>query len=373
MHLLTQHDYAQAAPLFQPLDFHLAVPYALQGHTPAQLFTDGPLRPSSALLWVQHTIFLAGAPDNASFNESLYHLFEETIFPSKPRDGFVLTWENPGWEQALQQVILRDHPPVPGPRQHYALDLTQPGALPAGLPDLPSGLALRPVDPALAADRAYTNLDDLLEELLSERPTIEAFLEHSFGTCIVSPDRIVTWCLSEYNLGERCEVGIATHPEYQGRGLATLTGQAFLLQAWRAGIRRVGWHCWTRNEASGKTALKTGLRKERDYPACFALADRAAHLSVHGEIALYQGAFAEAAGWFERAALAGSLPDWACVNAARAYARLEQPEAAFRCLAMALEKGYQDIAGLEEDEHLQSLRGTERWESFLKQARAKQV
>ncbi len=224
MQLLSQHDYAQAAPLFQPLDFHLAVPYALQGHTPARLYTDDPLRPSSALLWVQHTIFLAGAPDNVGFNEELYRLFEETIFPGHPADGFVLTWENPGWEQALQQVILRDHPPIPGPRQYYALDLTLPGALPAGPPDLPSGLALRPVDPALAADRAYTNLDDLLEELLSERPTVAAFLEHSFGTCIVSPDRIVTWCLSENKMGERRKLENPKNQKKKGRGMGRGTG-----------------------------------------------------------------------------------------------------------------------------------------------------
>ena len=358
--------YAQAAPLFQPLDFHLAVPSALQGRTPARLFTDRPDRPASALLWVQHTLFLAGAPDNPRFNQDLHDLFEETIFPAHPQDGFVLTWEDPAWEAALQQVIMGDRPPIPGPRQYYALDLSQLAPEPTGLPP---GLSLRPVDAALAADRAYANLDDLLEELLSERPTVQAFLENSFGTCIVSADSIVTWCLSEYNLGARCEVGIATHPDYRGRGLAALTGQAFLAQAQAAGINHIGWHCWTRNEASGKTALKIGLCKARDYPAGFVLSDRAAHLSVHGEILLHRGDYSGAAVWFERAFRQGEAPSWACLNAARTYARLDQPDLAFRYLALALDRGFTDLESLAEDEHLQSLRASPRWEALLAQAR----
>lgn len=365
MHLLSPNAYAQAAPLFEPFDFHLSVPSALRGQIPAELYASDLHHPTSAMLWVQHTLCLAGSPENAQFNLDLYHLFEESIFPAHPRNGFTITWEDHGWEQALRQMILLDHPPIIAPRQYYEIDLNPPGAQASGFPDLPEGLALRAVDPGLAEDRSFANLDELLEELLSERPSVEAFLEHSFGDCIVSKDLIVTWCLSEYNLGDRCEVGIATHPDYRGRGLAALTGKVFLMQAWDAGICRVGWHCWTRNEASGKTALKIGLKLERDYPACWVLSDRAALFSVHGEIDLHQGKYAGAAQWFERAAGLGTLPDWACMNAARAYARLEQPDAAFRYLNLAVEKGVLDFNELDADEHLQPLRGTKAWEEMM--------
>ncbi len=32
------------------------------------------------------------------------------------------------------------------------------------------------------------------------------------------------------------------------------------------GYDNIGWHCWNENEASAKTALKTGFRLERCHP-----------------------------------------------------------------------------------------------------------
>ncbi len=373
MQLVPLESYFRSDHIFQPLDYHLAVPAALQGRSPAQLYADDPLRPRSALLCVQHHFFLAGSAGNEAFNEELYRLFEQTIFPTHPRDGFVLTWEDPAWEYSLQQAILRDYPPIPGPRQYYELRLNEPGALPANLPPLPEGLHLRAVDQELTEDPRLSNRDALLEELLSERPPVTAFLENSFGTCIVSDNRIITWCLSEYNLDRRCEVGIATDADYRGRGLATLTGLAFLLQAQQAGINQVGWHCWTRNEPSGKTALKIGLHKERDYPACFVLADRVANLAVHGEIALDRGEYQAAADWFARAFHYGEGPGWAYKNAACVYARLDDPETAFHYLDLAIEKGYDDQKDLEENEHLQSLRRDTQWSKMMARMRSVHV
>lgn len=89
----------------------------------------------------------------------------------------------------------------------------------------------------------------------------------SFGVCPVTADALVGWCLSEYNTGDRCEVGIATLPPHGGQGLATATGAAFVQQALARGITRIGWHCHAENRPSWATALKIGFTKVADYPA----------------------------------------------------------------------------------------------------------
>jgi GNAT superfamily N-acetyltransferase len=102
---------------------------------------------------------------------------------------------------------------------------------------------------------------DLLAEACSERASVDDFLERSFGLALLHEDEIVGWCLSEYNLDHRCEVGIAVVPSYQQRGLATALGTAFANEAHSRGITEIGWHCWVDNEASLRTAQRLGFRR----------------------------------------------------------------------------------------------------------------
>ena len=110
-------------------------------------------------------------------------------------------------------------------------------------------------------------IDSVQEEMCSERASVEDFLARSFGICPVYENEIAGWCMSEYNVGDRCEIGIATTPTHQRKGIATLATWYFLAEAQRRGYRRVGWDCWARNEASAATARKAGFTLVEEYPA----------------------------------------------------------------------------------------------------------
>jgi RimJ/RimL family protein N-acetyltransferase len=73
--------------------------------------------------------------------------------------------------------------------------------------------------------------------------------------------------MSEYNVGNRCEIGIATSEKHRQKGLATLSTKLFLNEAHRRGYTRVGWDCWARNVPSVSTARKAGLAFVEEYPA----------------------------------------------------------------------------------------------------------
>ena len=107
-----------------------------------------------------------------------------------------------------------------------------------------------------------------LAEMCSERPSVEDFLARSFGVCLVDEEQgtLAGWCLSEYNCGNRCEVGIEVAEAYQRRGMGTLLARALCREAFaRRGIRQVGWHCLAANAASGATARRAGLRLIKQY------------------------------------------------------------------------------------------------------------
>jgi RimJ/RimL family protein N-acetyltransferase len=144
---------------------------------------------------------------------------------------------------------------------------------------IPAGFELRPVDSALLAETHLDHLDALKEELVSECPSVDFFLAHRFGVCLVSAGELAAWCLAEHNVGDRCEVGIETQPSYRQRGFATITASALVETAAARGITRVGWHCYERNQASIATALKVGFQETGAYPVYFV---RSAPASTNG-------------------------------------------------------------------------------------------
>jgi RimJ/RimL family protein N-acetyltransferase len=110
--------------------------------------------------------------------------------------------------------------------------------------------------------------------MCSERPAVADFLEKSFGVVAIHGDELAGWCTSEYNSGNRCEVGIGTLEPYQRRGLATVMGSALVEHALWRGITHIGWHCWASNTLSIATALKIGFQKVGEYSTYIAWFDK---------------------------------------------------------------------------------------------------
>jgi GNAT superfamily N-acetyltransferase len=149
-----------------------------------------------------------------------------------------------------------------GTRQYYEItDFAPQPAL-----DLPDGFSMQLITAEfLSSDVA--GLDAVKEEMCSERASVEDFLARSFGLCPVHVGEVAGWCMSEYNVADRCEIGIATAPNHQRKGIATLETWSFLSEAHRRGYTRVGWDCWTQNLPSVATARKAGFSLIEEYHA----------------------------------------------------------------------------------------------------------
>ena len=175
--------------------------------------------------------------------------------------AFILQVADPAWEAHLE-AILPCLEPVHGLRQYYACrQLARPWQ-----PLLPPGYQLRQVDAALLDTPDLSGLDALRMEMVSERPSVEDFLQRSFGVCLLHDETIVGFCLSEYNIAGRCEVGVWTAEAHRQRGLGKLMSLALVEQALRDGYAEVGWHCWADNLPSAALALSAGFVLQRDYP-----------------------------------------------------------------------------------------------------------
>ena len=133
------------------------------------------------------------------------------------------------------------------------------------------GFQIQMVDANLLENANLKHLETLIEEMTSERPSVDDFLAKSFGVCAIHENELAGWCLSEYNADDRCEIGIETTSDYRQRGIATALTLAFLEHAFSHDIKEVGWHCFKKNESSAKTARKAGFDKVCDYKSFIVL------------------------------------------------------------------------------------------------------
>lgn len=359
-------DHEKARPVFSPLDEHLAVNAIIESTVQGTIYANDRDYPSAALAWAGKRFFLAGNPKDESFVEHLRMLFGEVIYPRAQEAGalmFVLYYA-PGWERAIEHILEGKHP-IRDRREYWEFRTLRHD----WRTRLPPGCELRTVDRALFADAHLEHIEDLEEEICSEGGTVEEFLRHSFGICLVQDDaEIVSWCLSEYDSRDRCEVGVETAPGHRRQGLATIAASALVEKALAQGKRRIGWHCWASNVASGATARKVGFEKVADYSVYFAWFNEVDNLAVNGNICLRDGDARAAVEWYRRAFFHGEAKGWAYWNAAEAYTRLGEPEQALAALRQALERGYGNRQALEQAAEFVPLHGTPSWQALLEEA-----
>jgi hypothetical protein len=262
MHELNTTEYSIITPLFQDIDYNLAVKAVIKGTASAKVYVDDDTRPSAALVQVKSRFYLGGSPKN-TFNTHIKEVIMEHIASGdEPENKIAVLYYTSPWDTALG-ILLKDQSPVKAFREYYTFE-----RLNYDWRDLcPQGFSIKWVTRSLlnTLSRAK-NIDILKKEMCSERASIKDFFENSFGVCAVYHSEIAGWCLSEYNTGTQCEIGIETLKPYQKQGIATVTASALIEYALSKGITHIGWHCYKNNIPSIKTALKIGFKKALEYP-----------------------------------------------------------------------------------------------------------
>jgi GNAT superfamily N-acetyltransferase len=257
-------EHGPARPLFRELErCHAVVTALFEGCATGRLFVDDPVAPRAGMIGCNSRLLFAGESARIDFLEEMARTFSGELIPAqlaRGNDAYLVYPSEEAWNATLQGLFPTCNI-YPGTRQYYEItDFVPKMDLP-----LPDGFSMKLITPEfLSGD--VTGLDAVKEEMCSERASMEDFLGRSFGLCPVHSNEVVGWCMSEYNVRDRCEIGITTVPKHQRKGIATLSTFAFLAEAHRRGYTRVGWDCWTRNLGSVATARKAGFRLVEEYP-----------------------------------------------------------------------------------------------------------
>jgi GNAT superfamily N-acetyltransferase len=325
MQRIEPKDYGKIHPLVNELaGIHLNLIALLEGTALGQVFADDAASPRSAYLISGDAHYLVGEPDNPAFIA--------VVNAALPRDKyFVLFCDLVRWAGALD-VVLKDTYAVRAPRCYYKLRQLKIADWQARLPD---GYSLRRVDADLLA-QDLRNRDAVIDGLLDAWFSVEAFLVHGFGTCLVHDTAIVSWSLADYVSGERCEIGIHTDGDYRRQGLGTLTATANAAHAASLGYLAIGWHCWANNGGSIGVAERVGFEKAADYDVFIN------HWAAENVSDMSQGEFRAFAEHYEREFEANppTASGYPHLVAATAWALARDRAGCFRHLHKAVDLGW---------------------------------
>jgi RimJ/RimL family protein N-acetyltransferase len=358
---LTKNNYGLAATLLKETKHHTAMYTVLSGLTPGSIYVDSLSNPSIAFAQFQHRAYISGSL-HAVDQKNLRQFVIEEIFENCRSSNvpmFRLAASDPAWI-TFTANSLADKAPILAVYQCYQYNISSPIE---NIP-IPQGFVFRPVNEILLSED-FQGKTDLLEEMCSERETIESFLEHSFGIAAFHKKELAGWCLSEYNFQNQCEVGIATLPKFQHQGLATAMTQSFLNQAHTNGIDTILWHCSKSNTASRKTALSSGFTLQKEEQVLIHYIDQAVHLGVQGNLRFFKDDYKEALSWYEKSLAEETPPGWVAWNAACAASQISQIDPAFKYLNMAINLGFTDMDHLIQSKHMNHLKGDPRWGEII--------
>lgn len=361
MHLLSINHYDKAAPLLKAISHHTVLRTILAGSTPGHVYVNDPAQPTIAFAQFKHRAFIAGDPNDLD-RESIRDFFNQEVIANCRQSDvplFRLTADDPALIKNLADV-LKNEQPILAEYQCFEINLTDEFQA----EKISGGFSIQNVTKTLIS-KDFHGRDDLLEEMCSERESVDAFLDQSFGIAALNDNVLAGWCLSEYNHENRCEVGIATMPPFQHQGLAKAMTHNFLNLAKDNGISTVLWHCFKSNEASRRTALSAGFDLVEDQQVLMVYLDPAIHLAVHGNLYFEEKEYQLALTWYQQALQEDHPQAWMAWNAACAAAHLGQIEYAFNYLHRAVDLGFGDLDHLVQSEHLTALRSDKRWADLI--------
>jgi RimJ/RimL family protein N-acetyltransferase len=279
--------------------------------------------------------------------------------------AFYVDCDPKSWIEHLPEIFPQ--PPIPIARHHYVCTRL------AFDPPVPEGYDVRRIDQTLLDTPGLVIPDHVHEWAVNNWGSIPAFLDRGFGFCAVHGDQVASWSLADCISGTACEIGIQTRPDYRRRGLAALTVSAAVKYALAVGFKSVGWHCNESNLGSIGVATKVGFRKERDYIYYECVRHEAYYLAAMAYGHSQNGDHAAAAEGYKRACASPDQPPWGnwyWFLTALSLCRIDQYQDAMIYLQGAVERGYDDLEAIRDEDEFEPLHKYPAWTELLQRLNA---
>jgi GNAT superfamily N-acetyltransferase len=272
---LNINNFKESEKLFKDFRCHISVKGVIEGSVPGRIFTDE--NTVSAVAISPQGIFLGGDFSNEGFFKEMNSVMKEDIllnYRENHRLDYVVFYLQNGVEDKALSIMFDGLAPMKSTRMTFSNDMTNLET------EVPEGIY--PVTEEILSNTNLPGIDGVLEEISGGWSSVEEFLTRGFGTVAIRENKIIGWCLTDWVVGEECEVGIDTYPEYRKQGIGHKLAAGTLVLAKKRGIKRTGWQCWSDNYGSIATAKSAGFRLLSEFPVLFAWSNELSNMLING-------------------------------------------------------------------------------------------
>ena len=359
-------------PVAGSLARHVMARAVIAGTRPGLVVTDSSAAPTALAIIAPEGhfawVYLSGSVNDKRFATELHRWMFEEQGAGQGVSQMFMVWDASGWEESLSELIS-PRQIVPERRLHYVCSRNREQRR----PQIASGYRIESLRPEFV-DNGPRLPPKIAAWGRSNFGSIEALLDSRIGSVAVSQGRIAGWCLPDSVVDGHADIGVEIEEAHRRRGLAWATTVCTVNQAFKQGIRYVGWHCDAGNAGSIKTAEKVGFQLQGEYPLLPVCVDRDEHRQLTAVIISGRKQAAKAAlerGEVEEAnKLYGALLP--CLNpsavdaetlfdAARTAALLHRREDALQRMEQAVACGWSFAIPLRTRPEFSELRTDPRW------------
>ncbi len=288
MEKIETNRFHRVAALFHDVaDVHLSIAAVGHGTAPGEIYVDSLDDPSVGFVRTPEGEYVVG--DVAC--EGAYPALQALI----PEEAY-LTYHPANWESVLPRIWTN-----PVARRHPRLHLRWQRPAPViKRPPLPKGFDVVAIDEEFLARTDLRNHEEITARVKSWL-SVDFFLQTGFGFCVINDDAIVSRCVADCVLGDKCEIGVGTDPHYRNQGMAFAAVTAAIEHCLSRGITHIGWHCLRSNTPSRSLAEKAGFDIVAEYSAYSAVlpAENATDLTAdeYADWAVHYEKYAATSAW----------------------------------------------------------------------------
>ncbi|MFC3745534.1 GNAT family N-acetyltransferase [Paenibacillus sp. GCM10012306] len=255
---LSDEEYTRVLPLLKNQAYEPVFAYSVIDHNQSgKVFVDHRENPASCLVIHSYGQYLlAGSGSDERFmNDVVEYLLNEQNH-STYYDLYVTTPElliliN---ERLAGRTVLLH-------RSSFTFDPSRFQNLKTTLQALPEYYVMKSMDDTLF-NKYRNEMDSSYDSLWNSS---QHFMERGFGYCIMMNDHFASVCNSFFVGGGYADIDIVTVDEYQKRGLATLTGAAYIEHCLKHDVVP-NYNCDAGNQRSIQLATKLGFVRNHDFP-----------------------------------------------------------------------------------------------------------